>query len=224
MILSRRSLLAGSASLLAGSAALATTRGARASGAIDDLLARVAKARQPVRTLKGPFTQTRTIGLLSTDVRSVGSLTLVRPDRLRWELAPPDAVTFWIGPEGLAYRSPHGQGRMPASSARIAASLQDLHALLGGDLSRLAERWSLAVLRDDSSGAEIEAHARAPVSSAAASSSPGGTRTMRFALASDLVRPTRALLVEGENDRTSIEFGDLSINAPVDESAMRLPS
>src|ERR1019366_2873660 len=93
MILSRRSLLA-------GSAALATTRGARASGAIDDLLARVAKARQPVRTLKGPFTQTRTIGLLSTDVRSVGSLTLVRPDRLRWELAPPDAVTFWIGPEG----------------------------------------------------------------------------------------------------------------------------
>src|ERR1019366_4619367 len=92
---------------------------------------------------------------------SVGSLTLVRPDRLRWELAPPDAVTFWIGPEGLAYRSPHGQGSMPASSARIAASLQDLHALLGGDLSRLAERWSLAVLRDDTSGVEIEAHARA---------------------------------------------------------------
>ena len=66
MILSRRSLLAASAVLLA-------TRAARASSSIDDVLARIAKARFPVRTLKGPFTQTRTIGLLSTDVRSVGS-------------------------------------------------------------------------------------------------------------------------------------------------------
>ena len=37
------------------------------------------------------------------------------------------------------------------------AALQDLHELLGGDLSRLGDRWSLTVLRDDASGAEIEA-------------------------------------------------------------------
>ena len=217
MSLSRRTLLGASAVLLATRAARALDGGAP----ISDLLARVARARVPVRTLKGPFTQTRTIGLLSTDVRSVGSLTLVRPDRLRWRLDAPDDITFWVGPEGLAYRSAHGQGRMPATSARMAGALQDLHELLGGDLSRLSERWSLTVLRDDASGAEIEA---LPL----AADAPGGggsavARRLRFALAPDLVRPTRVLLVEGDHDRTEIVFGDLAINGPVDESSMRPP-
>ena len=212
MIVTRRSVLTGAALLFTASVARA--------GSTADLLARIAKARAPMRTLQGPFTQTRTIGLLSTDVRSTGAMALVRPDRLRWHLAPPDDVTFWVGPEGLAYRSAHGQGRVPASSARIAAALQDLHALLGGDLAELGARWSLTVLRDDASGAEFEATAAAPDGSA---SSPGGARRMRFALAPDLVRPTRALLVEGDQDRTAIEFGDLTVNGPIDESSMRPP-
>jgi Outer membrane lipoprotein carrier protein LolA len=197
------------------------TRRAMAAGPIADLLARVGKARAPVRTLQGPFTQTRTIGLLSTDVRSVGSLALVRPDRLRWRLEPPDDITFWVGPEGLAYRSAHGQGRMSATSARIAGALQDLHELLGGDVSRLSDRWSLAVLRDDASGAEIEA---LPLATDASAGGPSAVaRRIRFALAPDLVRPTRVLLVEGDHDRTAIDFGDLAVNAPVDESSMRPP-
>jgi hypothetical protein len=211
---SRRALLVGSALLLC------LPRTARAAGPLDDLLARIAKARAPVRTLKGPFTQTRTIGLLSTDVRSVGAFALVRPDRLRWELAPPDDVTFWAGPEGLAYRSAHGHGRLAATSARIGAALQDLHAVLGGDLAGLSERWSLALLRDDAKGAEIEATLRPPDASAGG---PRQTRRMQFALAADLVRPTHALLVEGEHDKTVIEFGDLAVNATIDESTMRPP-
>ncbi len=215
MILSRRGLWVGAALLFA-------PRVVRAAGPTDDLLARVARARAPVRTLKGPFTQTRTIGLLATDVRSVGSLALVRPDRLRWQLAPPDDVTFWAGPEGLAYRSAHGQGRLvTSSSARIGAAIQDLHALLGGDLASLGERWALGVLRDDASGAEIEAVLRAP--EVPSSGAPVRRRTMHFALAADLVRPTRALLVEGEHDRTAIQFGELDVNAPIDESVMRPP-
>ncbi|HEX3769906.1 MAG TPA: outer membrane lipoprotein carrier protein LolA [Polyangiaceae bacterium] len=211
---SRRAMLSGSAGFVAAFAAARVGR----AGSIDDLLGRIARARSSVRTLKGPFTQTRTIGLLSTDVRSIGTLALVRPDRLRWELAPPDAVTFWIGPEGLAYRSQHGQGSMPASSARIAASLQDLHALLGGDLAKLSDRWNLTLIRDEAAGAEIEARAR---SAAGASGVP---RTIRFALAPDLVRPVRALLVEGEHDRTTVEFGEVAVNAPIEDSAMRPPS
>jgi Outer membrane lipoprotein carrier protein LolA len=213
MTLSRRSLLGASVALLVTRTVMA--------GSIADLLARVARARASVRTLQGPFTQTRTIGLLSTDVRSVGSLVLVRPDRLRWRLDPPDDITFWVGPEGLAYRSAHGQGRMPATSARMAGALQDLHELLGGDLSRLSNRWSLTVLRDDASGAEIDALPLAADASAGGPSSVA--RRLRFALAPDLVRPTRVLLVEGEHDRTAIDFGDLTVNVPVDESSMRPP-
>jgi hypothetical protein len=213
LTLSRRDLLFASAALL-------VTGPARASGSVADLLARIAKARKPMRTLQGPFTQTRTIGLLSTDVRSTGSITLVRPDRLRWRLDPPDDVTFWVGPEGLAYRSAHGQGRLPATSARTGGALRDLHELLGGDPSRLADRWSLTVLRDDATGAEIEAR---PLAMDASAPESAVARQLTFALAPDLVRPTRALLAESEHDRTAIEFGDLAINAPVDESSMRPP-
>jgi hypothetical protein len=132
---------------------------------------------------------------------------------LRWELAPPDEVTFWVTPEGLSYRSAHGGGRMPASSARIATALDDLRTLLGGDLSRLSERWDLHVLRDDASGAEIEAMPHAGAA--------GALRNLRMALAPDLIRPTRVLLVEGARDRTVIEFGALAVNEPVDEERMR---
>ena len=183
--------------------------------AVDSLLARVASARANVRTLRGPFVQTRTIGLLATDVRSTGTLTFVRPDRLRWELSPPDAITFWMGPEGLAYRDAHGQARLPATTARMAGALDDLRTLLGGDPSRLRERWDVRVVRDDATGAEIDATPRAP------GSAP--LQSLRFALAPDLVRPTRAVLAEGPRDRTVIEFGTLVVDGPVDAESMRAP-
>ena len=108
-------------------------------------------------------------------------------------------------------------------NARIGAALQDLHAVLGGDLASLGERWSLGVLRDDASGAEIEATLRARAPGRSTGDSQAAMHRMRFALAADLVRPTRALLVEGEHDRTAIDFGDLVVNAPIDESSMRPP-
>jgi hypothetical protein len=206
--LGRRALLAGASVWLVAD---------RASGAdaVDSLLARVASARANVRTLRGPFVQTRTIGLLATDVRSTGTLTFVRPDRLRWELSPPDAITFWMGPEGLAYRDAHGQARLPATTARMAGALDDLRTLLGGDPSRLRERWDVRVVRDDATGAEIDATPRAP------GSAP--LQSLRFALAPDLVRPTRAVLAEGPRDRTVIEFGTLVVDGPVDAESMRAP-
>ncbi len=201
--------------ITSGAAALLLTRGALGAGDAGDLLARVARARLAVKTLHGPFEQTRTVGLLATDVRSRGWLTLVCPERLRWELSPPDDVTFWVGPEGLAYRSAHGQGRAAGSTADIASGLDDLRALIGGDITKLRDRWDLRVTKDDASGAELEA---TPKAHAAAH-----LERLRFSLAPDLVRPTRVLLVEGPRDRTTIEFGALVVNGPVDDGAMRAP-
>jgi Outer membrane lipoprotein carrier protein LolA len=206
-MIGRRALLCGS--LLA----LASPRSARASDPPDALLARIATARASLRTLQGPFVQTRTIGLLATDVRSSGALVLVRPDRLRWELAAPDAIVFFVGPEGLSYRGAHGEARMPSADARLTGALDDLRTLLGGDLRKLNDRWDLRVARDDATGAEIEAtprpHATTPL------------KSLRFSLARDLVRPMRAVLVEGPRDRTVIDFGALVVDAPVDPSRVR---
>ena len=207
MRLGRRALLAGSVAVLGARTALADA---------DDLLARIARARAAVRTLAGPFTQTRTVGLLASQVRSTGTLTIVRPDRLRWSLAPPDDVTFWVTPEGLAYRSSSGQGRMPSGAAHVAAALEDLRTLLAGDLARLRDRWELRTTHEGTDGAEIEATAK--------SRNAVGVRSLRFALASDLVRPVRATLVDGPKDRTVIEFGTMAVDGPVEEAAMRPPA
>lgn len=208
MRLRRRALLAGTAG------ALLAPRAARADDAVDALFARVGRARAPMRTLQGPFTQVRTIGLLATDVKSTGTFALVRPDRLRWELAAPDSVVFWMLPEGLAYRSAEGSGRLPSATPRIAAMLDDVRTLLGGDLSHLRSRWDLRVSRDDPSGAELAATARTP---------DAPIKSFAFTLAPDLLRPVRALLVEGPHDRTAIDFGSLQVNAPVDDAQMRAP-
>ena len=74
MRMTRRALVLGSAAM-----ALAARR-ALAGDPLDDLLGRIARARAGLRTLQGPFTQTRTIGLLTTDIRSTGTLALVRPE------------------------------------------------------------------------------------------------------------------------------------------------
>jgi hypothetical protein len=201
--------------LLAGATACLLARTASGADAVDALLSRIASARNAVTSLQGPFTQTRTIGLLATDVKSTGRFLLVRPDRLRWELSPPDAIVFWIVPEGVAYRDAHGQARMPASSAKLSGALDDLRTLLGGDPTRLRDRWVLNVVRDDATGAEIEATPR----------TPGATpmSSLRFALAADLVRPTRAVLTEGPRDRTVIEFGALVVNGAYDVESLRPP-
>jgi hypothetical protein len=198
-----------------GSALLFASRDASPSEDAGDLVARVGRARAQIRTLQGPFEQTRTIGLMTTDVRSRGTLVLVRPDRLRWALAPPDDVTFWVGPEGLAFKSAHGQGSLRSANGGLGAELEDLRTLLGGDLANLRERWELRVKRDDASGAEIEATPRAVAGA--------HLQRLRFSLGADLTRPTCALLVEGPRDHTLIDFGTLIVNAPVDDALMRAP-
>jgi outer membrane lipoprotein-sorting protein len=114
--------------------------------AVDDTLGRISKARESVKTLQAPFEQTRVIGLLASEVKSKGKLTLVRPDRLRWDLFPPDEVTYWIGPEGLAMRSADGVTKIgKAAAGRFASVLGDLLVMLGGDMRTLRKRYDIAV-------------------------------------------------------------------------------
>jgi hypothetical protein len=68
-------------------------------------------------------------------------------------------------------------------------------------------------VRDDSAGAELEAASREP--------GRGGFRSLRLTLAGDLVQPKRVELVESANDRTTIEFGALALNVPVDDALMQ---
>ena len=140
----------------------------------------------------------------------------MRPDRLRWELAPPDDVTFFVGPEGLAYRSAHGQGEHRPRARGIAGALDDLRTLLGGDLAKLRDRWDLRLASRRRHGRRAEATPR-PVPRPLCEASASLSHRTSFA-------PRARFLVEGPRDSTLIDFGALAVNAPVDPAKMRLPS
>jgi outer membrane lipoprotein-sorting protein len=204
----RRSFLIG----CAGSAiALATPVSALADESLDALLADIAKARKPLRTLKASFTQERKLTLLATSVKSTGNLSFVAPDRLRWELDPPDNVIYWIGPEGLSYRTKSSTATAAPKGAAIANALADVRALLGGDLGALKERYVLAGTRrvDD---AEITGTAKDPKAS---------VKSFVLVLSKDLTLAVRARLVEGKSDTIDITFTNAQINVPVDPTTMK---
>lgn len=190
-------------------------RSARADE-VSAVLADVAKARAGIRTLVAPFTQERTIGLLATAVKSEGEMTLVRPDRLRWELFPPDAITYWITPEGLAYASPSGGGSVgKAAAGRFGAVLGDLMTLLGGDLAKLRARYDLAaekkpsglVLTAKPTAEDVRKH----------------VKSLTLAVAPDLWTVQRIEIEESGGDRSVITFGKVARDVKVDEAKMTPP-
>jgi outer membrane lipoprotein-sorting protein len=197
---------------LLGTVATLVTRSASADP-LDDRLAAVAAARARLKTLVGPFTQERTIGLLSTKVQSTGKVWLVRPDRLRWDVDQ-EQVSYWIAPEGLAYRGKEGHGRLPATQ-KMSKDLDELRAWLSGDPRTLRDRYDIKELPEGGGLVTLEA-------------TPKPGQAAHFArvtltLDADLVRPKKVVLVEGARDKTEIVFGELAKDASIDPAVMRLP-
>ncbi len=215
MNFSRRHFLRGAATGAIGLFFVGISRSARADD-LETTLAEVRVARAGLKTLKGPFTQERTIGLFATKVKSTGTLTMVRPDRLRWELAPPDDVVYWVGPDGFAYKSARGQGRIPSAVGRLASAMEDVRLVLGGDLDSLRRRYDLALV------------SKTPdeVSFAATPKASAGELHMQkilFSLGKDRATPTRATLVETERDKTEIVFGAMQRDIAIDPAYVRAP-
>ena len=200
--------------LLALLPAVAWTTRAGAEDDVDRLLRDVDRAREKLRTLTCAFTQERVLGLLATTVTSKGGLTLLRPDRLRWELSPPDEIVYWVTPEGVAYRTPRGSGKVDlATAGALAAVLGDLMILLGGDLSKLRDRYVLAVERPKAG----------PTLRLTPKDERVGKLIRRISavLPADLVFPRRIVLEEPSDDRTTLTFDPPQINPPVDPARMR---
>ncbi len=196
-------------------AALGLAGGARAD-AVDDALKDIAKARQGLTTLKATFKQSRTIGLLASQVDSTGKMWLVRPDRLRWELDPPDAVTYWIGPEGIAVKSGEGVTKIGKSAAgKFGAVLEDLMILLGGDLAKLKKRYQLGVERPDGN-LVLSARPKDP-------ELKKHIALLTMATDASLWRVTRVEIHEQSGDKSVIAFAGYVKNEPIDPDVMKPP-
>jgi outer membrane lipoprotein-sorting protein len=214
MRIRRRDVLFAAAAL-GGAAALGMTGAARADE-VGDALAEITRARAGVRTLVGAFTQERTIGLLATVVKSEGEMTMVRPDRLRWELRPPDAITYWIGPEGLSYATPSGGASVGKSAAgKFGAVLTDLMTLLGGDLATLRARYDLTVQKVDG-GLVIGARPTAD-------DVKKHVKSLSLRLQKGLWAVSRIEIEESGGDRSVIVFPEVQRDVKVDPARMVPP-
>ena len=211
----RRHFLAALAAVGAASATLSFGLPARADD-VSDALAKIARARASLKTLTVPFTQERTIGLLASTVKSEGELTMVRPDKLRWELKAPDAVTYWITPEGFSYATASGGASVgKAAAARFAAVLGDLTALCGGDLESLRKRYDLSV-PGTSDGIVLLASPRAD-------DVKKHIKSLELLTTPDLADLRRITIEEKNGDRSVITFGKAVRDAAVDPAKMAPP-
>jgi outer membrane lipoprotein-sorting protein len=188
---------------------------------VDVLLADIAKARKEVKTLRASIKQERRITLLAATVKSTGELLFAAPDRLRWDLAAPDDVVYFVGPEGLSYKTKTSSSSttVPAKAAggaNVGRALGDLRALLGGDLGLLRDRYVLEASRG---ATDVEIAGTAKPDAAAK------TSVRAFTLVLDgkgFVIPIRARLIEGKTDSIDLTFSNVVINAPIDPSRLRL--
>jgi outer membrane lipoprotein-sorting protein len=185
---------------------------------VSAVLAEMARARASVKTLVGTFVQERTMGLLATTVRSEGSMTMVRPDRLRWELNPPDAATYWITPKGLSYAMPHSKGTVPKGSVEtFGAVLSDLLILLGGDLDKLRARYELAIPKRDTAGLTLIAKPKAAEIAKRVS-------RLEMTTGPELWRVKSFTIEEPSGDRSVIAFAKVERDVAIDPRKMQAPS
>ncbi len=181
---------------------------------VDDVLKELTKARSSLKTLVCSFTQERVLSLFASTITSKGELSLVRPDRLRWELFPPDSIIYWVTPEGIAYRSPQGAGKVSSSAAGALASvLDDILVVLGGDMGTLRSRYDITFERATSSLTLHLAPQKPEVAKI--------IQRLTIVLESDLQSPRSLVLEEPGGDRSSIQFTDVKKNVDVDPARMK---
>lgn len=182
-----------------------------------DALDRIAKARADVKTIVAPFTQVRTIGLLASDVTSTGEVTVVRPDKLRWEISPPDGITYWVLPEGL-YMQPSSSAKAvkaPPNTGDLGGVLGDVLLFVGGDLRKLTDRYELSVKSTDG-GVGLEARPKREETKKVLS-------RIELKTTPDLWAISRFVIEETSGDRSVITFGTAKRDVTVDASKLKPP-
>ncbi len=207
-----RRLFLGASLLFASTRAFAEDREKVEGDKLDQLLVDLAKARKNLKTMKAAFTQERNMKLLATTIKSTGQFYFVAPERLRWELAAPDDVIYWVGPEGLSYKTKTSSGTTGQAQGNLAKSLGDLRALLAGDVTPLKARYDLTASRSASD---------VILDGVAKDAKATGIKSFSFTMDKGLVTPMKARLVEGKNDTIDITFSNVEVDKTIDAALMK---
>lgn len=116
------------------------------SGELTAFLAEIQAASDQVRSFSSEFVQERRLALFAEPVFFKGSLTVVRPDRLRWEFtAPVPSVLIFNGERGIRCNDKAPPVHFDLGADPIMKTVaEQLWLWLGGDYSRLNASYDMA--------------------------------------------------------------------------------
>jgi outer membrane lipoprotein-sorting protein len=116
------------------------------SGDLAAFLAEIQAASDQVRSFSSEFVQERRLALFAEPVFFKGSLTVVRPDRLRWEFtAPVPSVLIFNGERGMRCNDKAPPVHFDLGADPIMKIVaEQLWLWLGGDYSRLRASYDMA--------------------------------------------------------------------------------
>ena len=106
---------------------------------LSGFLSEIQTASEKVRSFSSEFVQERRLALFAEPVIFHGSLTVVRPDRLRWEFtAPLPSVLIFRGEQGIRCNDKAPPAHFDLGTDPIMRTVaEQLWLWLGGDYSRL---------------------------------------------------------------------------------------
>lgn len=209
---SRRKFLA-----VAASVPVVVAVGPALAGPTEDLLKEVKAARTDLKGLVAKFKQVRKIGLLANEVKSEGELTVVMPDKLRWELFAPDEIIYWVNGPRVAYKSKSSKKAAEAPAGAFGKVLPDLIAFLGGDLEPLAARYAFTATKEKDGAVTI-------VATPTADDIKSHLKRLTMRTNAERWGVSKVVIEEPKGDSSTIEFATNEKNPKIPPEKMKPPT
>lgn len=174
---------------------------------MDKFFQEIQAASAQVQSFSSQFVQERRLALFAEPVLFHGKLTVVRPDRLRWEFtAPVPSALIFNGKQGMRCHDKGPPVYFDLGSDPIMRTVaEQLWLWLGGDYSKLNEKYHMAS-QDTSLIITPKEQATAEYI---------GAVTITFNAATK--QPEKVLIVEPGGDSTLISFTSYELNGSVPE-------
>jgi outer membrane lipoprotein-sorting protein len=171
---------------------------------LTDFLKEIQAASDQVRSFSSKFVQERRLALFAEPVIFHGSLTVVRPDRLRWEFTSPiPSVLIFSGDRGMRCNEKAPPVHFDLGSDPVMRTVaEQLWLWLGGDYSRLDSLYLLE--KSGTSSLRITPKSEA-VSEYIGTVTTGFNKTSR--------QPEKVEIAEPGGDTTVISFHSYVLNS-----------
>lgn len=171
-------------------------------------LSRVQQAAEQVRSFSADFVQEKRLVLFEEPVIFHGVLTVVRPDKLRWEFFEPlPSALVLDGDRGLRCVDDAPPRRFTLEEDPIMGVVaEQLWLWLGGDYRGLARNYRVRLEGELS-----------VVVTPAGTDDPEYLESVRIVFDRDALHPRQVIITEPGGNQTLISFGDPVLNPDVPE-------